>query len=275
MNNMSSTKLGISTYCFPYAIGVPGFEPKQMMSVFDLIDQAVKLQVSVVQIADNLPLHKLSRQELEHLGRYAARSGIDIEVGTRGIKTAHLLKYIQIAEILHSKLIRVVVDTADHKPEIEEIVELIRLVLPQLAEKGIVLGIENHDRFKAEAFAEIIKLVNSPWVGIVLDTVNSFACQENTQTVLDTLAEYTVNFHVKDFKIARAKNNMGLLVTGTPAGKGVLNVPEMLKRLKKEAKTDFSTILEFWMEPAPTPEESVEIEGEWIRESISYLKRFF
>jgi hypothetical protein len=44
---------GISSYTFTWAIGVSGKEPLKPMTVFELIEKAVELQVPVVQLADN------------------------------------------------------------------------------------------------------------------------------------------------------------------------------------------------------------------------------
>ncbi len=243
------------------------------MSAFDLVDKASVLDVSVLQIADNCPLDKLSLAELKDLSAYAKQHGVDIEAGTRGIETPHLTKYIGIAKTLNAKLLRVVIDTAWHHPEFSEIVDLLKKVLPALKESGIVLGIENHDRFKAQVFADIVEALDSPFVGIVLDTVNSFACEENTEQVMDILAKHTVNFHVKDFKIERVKNSMGLLVTGTPAGEGFLRIPEMTKRLQVQARGDYSSILELWMAPESGLEETIQKEDRWVTQSIAYLKQ--
>lgn len=270
---MKTTRLGISSYCYPFAVGVAGFEPKKRLDAFGLVDKAVELAVGVLQIADNCPLDVLSHSELHRLSNYAASNCVELEVGTRGIKTPQLLKYIEIAEVLKSKLLRVVIDSAGHEPEFDEIVGLIRTVLPLLEEKDIVLGIENHGRFKSDVFAKIVETLDSPKVGIVLDTVNSFACEENTAQVMDALAKHTVNYHIKDFKIERIKNLMGLQVTGTIAGKGFLNISQGLSRLMEEAKCNFSSILEFWMLPEDTIDATIEKEDLWVRESIAYLRQ--
>ncbi len=270
---MNSTRIGISSFSYSFAVGYPGFEPKKPLSAFGLVNKAAALKVPVLQIADNCPLDRLTSAELAELSAHAKELGIEIEAGTRGIETDNLKKYIGIAKMLDARLLRVVIDTAWHKPDFAEIVGLLKKVLPDLEGNGIVLGIENHDRFKAQVFADIVEAVQSPWVGIVLDTVNSFACEENTQQVMDVLAKHTVNFHVKDFKIERVSNNMGLLVTGTPAGEGFLNIPGMEKQLQAQACGDYSSILELWMAPESDLDETLQKEDRWVKESVAYLKQ--
>ncbi len=269
---MKKTRLGISSYSLTYAVGVPGFEPQMPLDAFGLVDKAVELGVSVLQIADNCPLDKLSAQRLNELAEYGKKHGIEFEVGTRGITNERLKQYIQIAKVLDAHLLRVVIDAPGFEPDIDTIIELIRAILPQLEETGIILGIENHDRFTADIFAHIVKSIDSPYVGIVLDTVNSFSCEENTETVLKHLAKYTVNFHVKDYTIKRIENSMGLIVIGTPAGQGRLNIPEVERRLMSEAMCDYSSILELWMPQAEDIGTTLFNEDHWVRESIVYLK---
>lgn len=270
---MNKTRIGISSYSYSFAVGYPGFEPRKPLNAFDLVDKAAALEVPVLQIADNCPLDRLSSSELTELNEYARQNSVVLEVGTRGIETDHLKNYIRITKALNATLLRVVIDTKWHRPDFDEIIKLLSAALPYLADNGIVLGIENHDRFKAQVFADIVETLGSPYVGIVLDTVNSFACEENTRQVMDVLAKHTVNFHVKDFKIERVENNMGLLVTGTPAGEGFLNIPEMEGQLQVQARGDYSSVLELWMAPESELEETLQKEDRWVRQSIAYLKQ--
>lgn len=269
----NKTRLGISTFSYPYAVGMPGFAPEHRMDMKELIDKAVELQVQVVQIADNYPLHLLPQKEQENISKYAADRGIALEVGTRGIRHENLIRYIHIAEVMNSRLLRTVIDSEHDEPEPEEVIRRLTKILPLLEEKKIVLGIENHDRLKSRTFARIVQELDSPYVGIVLDTVNSFACEEGTRQVLDELARYTVNFHMKDFRIDRIPSALGLRVTGTVAGEGRLNMGEIVRILEDRAQSDFTTVLELWMEPEATVEETVRKENCWVEQSIENMKQ--
>ena len=69
----------------------------------------------------------------------------------------NLEKYIRIAAFLESPILRFVIDGDDFQPEMQEIHSIIRHALPLLEANKIVLAIENHDRFKAAAFVEIVE----------------------------------------------------------------------------------------------------------------------
>jgi len=272
---MKKTRLGISSYSYPYAVGatgIPELVPEKKVDAFGLVEKAAELGISVLQIADNCPLHEMSIERLDELSRYAQLNGIQLEAGMKGLKPERILEYAEICSILKSSILRVVIDSEGDQPDTDEIVRRINEVLPCLTEKGIVLGIENHDRLTTETFREIMDRCNNPYLGIVLDTVNSFGCEEGTWQVVNELAPYMVNFHMKDFQIARIPSKLGFEITGTIAGEGRLQFPKLLEVFGEKAKSDYSTILELWMKPEETVEETLEKENCWVEKSIFNLK---
>ncbi len=264
-------RLGIGSYTYTWAIGVSGHPPGKLMTAGDLLDKARQLGVRVVQFADNLPLDRLSPPELEDIESQTRELGISVEVGTRGIAPVHLSRNIEIASRLRSAILRVIVDSGEHRPGEDEIVEVLAGMVPQLRKAGICLAIENHDRFRARSLARIVERIGSMHVGICLDTVNSFGALEGPEAVVETLGPWTVNLHVKDFAIERVSHAMGFVVEGKPAGRGRLNVPWLLERLHAFGR-DPNAILELWTPPCATIEETIAREAEWAGESIRYLR---
>lgn len=269
---MRKTKLGISSFAYPYAVGVKGYKSGSRMSEKNLVDEAFRLQVPVLQFGDNFPLAKLPPVKLYQLADYAEERGITLEIGMRGFTEERVRAYLKIARILKANLLRVVIDSERYEPDPAAIIQMTEHVLPELAKQRCILGIENHGRLPARQFGKIVEAVGSPYVGIVLDTVNSFACEENPREVMHHLARHTVCFHVKDYRIGRIENAMGLEVTGTIAGQGFLDIPSMINELRKKAKCDFSTILELWMHPETDIEKTLKKEKVWVQDSIAYLK---
>src|SRR5688572_29622456 len=115
-------RLGIGSYTFVWSVGVPGYpQPREPLTAERLLAKAAELGVGVVQIADNLPLHRLSSQQVDALAHLAGELGIHIEVGTSGIGAEHLRTYVKLAERLKSSIVRVVIDTAESEPTIDEV----------------------------------------------------------------------------------------------------------------------------------------------------------
>ncbi|MAS38267.1 MAG: hypothetical protein CL610_29995 [Anaerolineaceae bacterium] len=267
------TTLGIGTYAVAWAIGVPGYMPTQPMTLAAFLQRAADLGLKLVQIADNLPLDQLTPAQRNQAAAEAARLGLAVEVGTRGIAPDHLRLYLQLAQQFGSPIVRTVVDTASHHPEPAEIVTTVKGVIKDYEAAGVTLAIENHDRFKARTLADIIRQIDSPAVGICLDTVNSFGSLEGPDVVVEALGPYVVNLHIKDFMIRRADHNMGFLLSGTPAGQGSLNIPWLLDRLTQFG-CRYNAILELWPTPEPAIADTIAKEAQWAVESVAYLRRY-
>jgi 3-oxoisoapionate decarboxylase len=266
------TTLGLGSYGVAWAIGVPGYEsPPAPLDARSLLHLAHDLDLKLIQIADNLPLHVMSADARGALCAEARDLGIGIEVGTRGIQPEHLETYLAIARDFGSPILRVVVDTATHHPSPDEVVAILRPMLPRFADSGITLAIENHDRFKAKTLAGVIDSLDHPNVGICLDTVNSFGALEGPEIVVETLGPFVVNLHIKEFTIRRMPHNMGFIVTGAPAGQGMLDIPWLIERLSAYGRR-FNVIIETWLSPEETMAATVERELDYVRQSVSYLR---
>src|SRR5438128_371541 len=125
-------RLGISSWTYPWAIGVSGFPtPDRPMRIADLLDRAAVLKVGVVQVADNLPLHELDSAELREARDQAHSLGVRIEIGTRGIEPAHLLRYLTLAVTLDAALLRTLTHSVEQQPSLEQSEKWIREVLPE------------------------------------------------------------------------------------------------------------------------------------------------
>lgn len=268
-------RLGLSSYTYTWAVGVPGSEPARPLTALDLLERARELGVRVVQFADNLPLGRLSDGELDALARRAAEGRIAVEVGTNGIQPDHLARYLALCARFGSPILRVVIDTPECKPSVQEALAMLRPQQEAFEAAGVILAIENHDRFTSAELAGMVRALG-PWCGICLDTVNSFGALEGPRVVLEQLGPLTVNLHVKDFTIYRAGHKMGFTIEGRPAGQGRLDVPWLLDELRRQERWNGgqprSAILELWTPPEPDIEATVAKERRWAEESVAYLR---
>ena len=265
-------RLGIGSHSYGWQVGVAGYLPEKPMKVWDLLERAKHYQVSVVQIADNMPLHCTSQNELEDIRKSAREAGIDIEVGMRGLKPELVKRYIELAVFFKSPILRIVIDMKDYEPSVDEVTMALKSLVPELTKNSVTLAIENHDRFTSHTLAQILNRVGSDTIGICLDTVNSMGAGEGVETIIGNLAPYTVNLHIKDFNIQRVPYLMGFIIEGCPAGRGMLNVPDLTEKVCRE-KNNLNAILELWTPPEPTIEETIKKEEAWVEESIAYLRR--
>ncbi len=173
---------------------------------------------------------------------------------------------------MKSRILRFSIDGADYKPRVEEVVAIIKNSLPELKNRGIILALENHERLYTHEFSEMMQAISDPAVGICLDCANSLGVGEGFHEVVNALAPFTVNFHLKEVFIKRKYHMMGFDIEGRPFGEGRLPLEWMLQQLPAKCKTG---ILEQWTPPDDDLQDTIKKEREWAEKSIAYLKPYF
>lgn len=91
--------------------------------------------------------------------------------------------------------------------------------------------------------------------------------------MVNGLIPHTVNLHLKDFDIRRVDHQMGFVITGTPAGSGRLNIPDLLERVSKNG-WNANVILELWPPYEESVEQAIRTEQSWLKQSIRYLRPY-
>lgn len=268
--------LGVSSYAFGWAVGVRGFPPPVPFTATDLIRFARSRGLRLVQFGDHLPIELLSVQQFAELRHEAFAGGppISIETGSRGLTESSLKRSIAMSHALDSRLLRFVIDGPGHEPEPSEVIALLRAAMPLLKEANVTLGLENHDRFPARTLRQMLEKIGSSDIGICLDTANSLGAGEGLEYVLDQLGPHTVNLHLKDFMITRVPHAMGFTIEGRPAGKGALNIPELLEKLARFGRCR-TAVLETWTPPERSLAETIIKERHWTEDGLDYLQPLF
>lgn len=264
--------LGLSSYTFGWAVGVSGHAPAHPLDEHGMLDKCHEHGIKLLQIGDNLPLHTFDDARLNRLAERAARESVQLEVGARRLTLGNVEAYAPIARRLNAKVIRFVIDDADHHPTPEAVSIVLRQCAPLLA--GLRLGIENHDRFPAALLREMIESAGSGRIGVCLDTANSLGAGEGLDTVLREVGPLTVNLHIKDFQITRVPHLMGFTVEGRPAGSGQLDVPRLLAEFASFHRCE-TAVLELWTPPEAELERTIAKEESWAAQSLAYLKPLF
>jgi len=264
-------RIGLSTYALNWAFGVPGYPVEEPLTLPAFLELAEKWGYEGVQIADNAPLLDLSQSERRDLWKQAQELSLFVEIGGRGLVEDNWERHLEIAREAESPILRFVIDGPDFEPTVEDLPRILEKAAARCADSGVILAIENHDRFHAHQFADWFEQIGSPYLGLCLDSVNSYGCGEGFRETIDALAPYTVNFHLKDFRVRRQPYMLGFLIEGTPAGEGLLPLRSILDQLGEYGKCQ-SVIVEHWTAPEATVEASIRKETEWCQRSIHNLK---
>ena len=265
-------KLGLSSYTFGWAVGVPGHMPPCPLDEHGLLHQCAAHGAKLLQVGDNLPLHTFDDARLNRFAERAAREGVQLEVGARRLTGERVADYTIIARRLGAKLLRFVIDDVDYHPGAESVSLVLRQCAPLL--RGLTLGLENHDRFPAATLRQIIECAGNDGIGVCLDTANSLGAGEGIEHTVATLAPLAVNLHIKDFHIARLPHLMGFHVEGRPAGGGMLPVPWLLEQLAPFHRCE-TAVLELWTPPEPDLGRTIAKEKAWAAQSLEYLRPLF
>ena len=265
-------QFGISSWSYPWAVGVRrGPKLHQCMSVQDLLEQAHKLGVNILQIADNLPLENLPWESMIRMKRTAAELGIKIEIGTKGTGTNHLQKFLEIAQFLGTDLVRVLPGIFGRRAALDEVEKNIRAVLPDYEKAGVTMALENQEAYKAHEYSELMEKINHPNLRVCLDLANALGAMEGPEYVMQELGPWCGNYHFKDVVVTRGETVMGFTVEGRPSGQGDLSLPWALDQLSGLG-IKHTTIIELWPPWQGSLDETVELEKKWVAESVAYMK---
>jgi 3-oxoisoapionate decarboxylase len=107
----------------------------------------------------------------------------------------------------------------------------LQLAEPILKKHKMKLAIENHKDWRATEHVNMIKQLQSEWIGVTLDFGNSIALLEDPMEVVNTLAPYAFSTHLKDMGLEEYQD--GFLLSEVPLGQGMLHLPEMMSVCKK------------------------------------------
>lgn len=115
------------------------------------------------------------------------------------------------------------------------------LAKPIVERHGVRLAVENHKDFEAKPLLELLKAIDSPQIGICVDTGNNVALLEDPFEVVEALAPLAFTTHIKDLGVEEYSD--GFLMSEVPLGTGFLDLRRILTTLRK-AKPDVRFNLE-------------------------------
>jgi 3-oxoisoapionate decarboxylase len=259
--------IGSSTYAFFWRFSETAERP---LTLIDMVKKTHELGLSVFQICDYAPIQAMSDAELAEIRDVADSSGVQLELGTRGIQKSHLMNYLDIASKLGATFLRTMLHVPDHKPSVSEAIALLNEVLPVCADRGTTIGLETYEQVSTEDLIRVVEGVGSPFLGVCLDPANSVARLELPVDVIDRTAPFVVNMHVKDFTFTRQAGWVGFMLIGCPLGEGLLDYDSMIAVVQPAANVNL--IIEHWLPWQGTSKESCQLEEQWTQHNVNILR---
>jgi sugar phosphate isomerase/epimerase len=245
-------------------------ESAKRLDLFQFIDYCAEHGCQGTELTSYYFPKQFEEEFLLKLRRHAFLRGVDISgtaVGNtftlpegekRAAQMAMVKKWVDHAAVMGAPHVRVFAGSAEGQAK-DNARKLCIAALEECAEyagrKGVFLGLENHGGIVAEpaGLLEIIRAVQSPWVGINLDTGNFHT--DDPYADLAACAPYAVNVQVKaDMKrrgqpqepadlprlirILRDANYQGYVALEYESKEDPWKaVPGLLKRLRELCKT--------------------------------------
>jgi len=106
----------------------------------------------------------------------------------------------------------------------------LQLAEPIAARQRMRLAIENHKDWRIDQMLDRLKRLGSEYVGVCVDTNNSFALLEDPMAVVEAYAPVGFSAHLKDMAVAEYEE--GFLLADVPLGRGVLDLSKMVEILR-------------------------------------------
>lgn len=124
-------------------------------------------------------------------------------------------------------------DAAAFRAAVVQAEEALKLVKPVLADPlGMRLAIENHKDWRTNELVALLERLDSPHIGVCLDTGNSVALLEDPMETVEALAPWAITTHLKDMAVEPSED--GFLLSEVPLGNGFLDLPRIVNTIRRE-----------------------------------------
>jgi hypothetical protein len=108
----------------------------------------------------------------------------------------------------------------------------IRSILPLCEQLGVRLALENHEYETSAQVVDLVRSLDSRWVGILIDTGNMMMVWEDPVAAVAAMAPWAVSTHFKDHAVIMEDGEPR--VAGVPLGRGSIDLPACYRILAEE-----------------------------------------
>ncbi len=277
-------KIAIDSYCYHRYFGevYPGLQqpPERTMTVWDFLRRARRLGVGGVSLescylpTDDDFLHRL-RDTLDEYGfeRVWAWGHPDgLWSGTDRQAARDLVAHLAHARSIGAGVMRIVggsrrsrpASYAQHKRQLGG---MLKKLLPAAEDHGVVLAIENHIDLTGDEMFDLIRSLDSPWLGVCLDTGNNLRLHEDPLRVAAQLAPLARATHIKDIGVRPGDPKDFSFWPSMILGDGLVDIAAVVQLLRKARYKGLLAIEVDFLHPAYDCDEDRAVAA-----SVKYLK---
>lgn len=244
-------KLAIDSYCYhrffgEYYVGLQE-EIRERRTVWQILERASRLGCAGISLEScYLPVQEatfrqelrkaLERRNLEVVWAWGHPDGL--RCGTDRQAEADLARHLEYAREIGARVMRIVGGSWRSRPprwkeHRRQMLPVLRRVVRQAERTGIVLALENHLDFTADQLRELMQAVDSPYLGVCLDTANNLRIYEYPVEVAEKLAPWVRATHIKDIVAYRGDPRTFGFWPSVPLGEGAVEIPKILEILRQ------------------------------------------
>jgi 3-oxoisoapionate decarboxylase len=278
-------KIAIDSYCYHRYFGefYPGLQQRanRTMTVWDFLKRARQLGVAGVSL-ESCFLPSFEDDFLRRLNDALDSSGFEsvwawghpngLCSGTDRAAARDLLQHLGHARKIGARVMRIVGGSRRTRPASfalhkRRLGSMLKKLMPAAEDHGIILALENHIDLTADEMTELITSINSPWLGVCLDTGNNLRLHEDPLVVAEKLAPFARATHVKDISVRRGDPKDFAFWPSVPLGKGLVDIGKVIGFLKKAHYKGLLAIEVDYLHPDCGDEDKA------VVASVKYLKR--
>jgi Sugar phosphate isomerases/epimerases len=148
--------------------------------------------------------HKAFSLGIEICGTGVRNNFVSADVAVREAEKKHVKEWILVASKLGAQTLRIFAGDAIHDGYTREqafqwVVSSVKECAEYAKQHGVILAIQNHDDFlkTADQVEELLKAVNSEWVGLMLD-IGSYRTTSDSFAEIEQTIKYAITWQIKE-----------------------------------------------------------------------------
>jgi sugar phosphate isomerase/epimerase len=152
-----------------------------------------------------------------------------LEAGKNRGEFESMIKQIPYAKLIGADVMRIVASSLmfrfePHGPQIDILVDWLKEAVVVAEANDVKLAVENHIDYTADECVEILDRVDSPYLGLNLDTGNFLRLLDDPVEGAKKLADRVYATHIKDLKPVKGLNaTEWFFFSSTPVGEGLVD----------------------------------------------------
>jgi sugar phosphate isomerase/epimerase len=231
-------KVGLNAFGTTYTMGLRPQSGRPRITAKELILQAVEAELEGVE----MPIALLEKEDIAALGNFTREHNLYVVIASGGYDPEKLQVAIDAAALIGAKTVRTVVGGADYGGDrrkmagkwqsfMQDVLSGLGKAAKAAEQKGIHLGLENHQDVASEELIWLCEQIHSSYFGIILDAANPLATAEEPIDFAKRLLPYIKHVHLKDYWIYLTEE--GYRLVRCPIGQGVIDFPALFELFSK------------------------------------------